>query len=288
MPRNDQLTVLRSRLRGSFLGIALMLGLAAAPAAEGEETRVDVELMLAVDVSYSMTPNELEIQRRGYAEALRDPEILRAIRSSYYQKVAMTYVEWSGDTAQRVIVPWTLVETAEDLDAFAGKLTAEFLPILRRTSISGLMDYAPKSFETNDFNGDRRVIDISGDGPNNMGRPVLPARQDVLAAGYVVNGLPLMTREGGGWQFHLEDLDLYYANCVIGGPLSFSIPVRSWEEFPVAVRRKLVLELAGRTPEPRIWRTQWIGNTDAGYDCLIGEKMWQWFLRQYPEFRFQP
>jgi len=275
-----------SRLLPFCLAVALAWH---APPSAAQETEVDVELMLAVDVSYSMTPNELEIQRRGYAEALRDPKIIEAIRTGYRQKVAMTYVDWSGHLSQRVIVPWTLISTPEDLDRFAGRLTAEFQPILRRTSISGVLDWAPLSFETNAFNGERRVIDVSGDGPNNDGRPVVPARDALLAAGYAINGLPLMTRENiGGGRFHLDDLDLYYRHCVIGGMGAFVIPVRSWEEFPAAVRRKLVLELAA--PDvPRVWRTQWRGALpDGGYDCLIGEKMWRWFIQQYPELRGWP
>ncbi|MEM6660778.1 MAG: DUF1194 domain-containing protein [Pseudomonadota bacterium] len=264
--------------------LILALSLLVVPAAA---TEVDVELMLAVDVSYSMTPNELEIQRRGYAEALRDPAIMEAIETGYRQKVALSYVEWSGKTAQRIIVPWTLIESQADLDRFAGKLTAEFQPILRRTSISGVLDFAPLWFEASDFKGDRRVIDVSGDGPNNMGRPVAQARDALLAAGFAINGLPLMTREhvGGSWRFHLEDLDLYYQNCVIGGMASFMIPVKSWEEFPAAVRRKLVLELAGRVPEARIWRAEWRGaQPGGGYDCLIGEKMWLYFMQNYQEW----
>lgn len=259
----------------------------AAPA-PAEPRPVDVELLLAVDVSYSMTPNELEIQRRGYAEALRDPEIARAVASGYYGAVAIAYVEWSGPWQQRVVAPWTLVATAADLDAFAARLTATFEPILRRTSISGALDFAPAFFDANGFAGDRRVIDVSGDGPNNIGRPVLEARDALVAAGYAINGLPLMTREGEGAYLYLEDLDLYYENCVIGGPLSFSIPVKSWEEFLPAVRQKLILELAGRSPDPepelRQVPAQWRGGGDDRYDCLIGEKMWDDFIRNNPGF----
>jgi len=254
------------------------LFLAAAQAAAADELRVDVELMLAVDVSYSMSTREQEIQRRGYAEALRDPDIFAAIQTGYHQRVALTYVEWSGVSAQRTVIPWTLIETPDDLDGFASELTISPPVILRRTSISALLDHAPGSFQNNGFLGERQVIDVSGDGPNNIGRPVTEARDALVAAGFVINGLPLMTREGAGQRFDLADLDRYYAECVIGGPLSFSIPVHSWQEFPSAVRKKLVLELAGTVPpEIRVTPTSWTGSTQGNYDCLIGEKIWRQF-----------
>lgn len=260
--------------------------LAGIGAAQAEETQVDVELMLAVDVSYSISTHELEIQRRGYAEALRDPAIWRAIEAGYFQKVAIAFVEWSNVDAQRVVAPWTLIESPEDLERFANTLESEPLLLVRRTSISGVLDYAVASFETNGFSGDRRVIDVSGDGPNNMGRPVTRARDDLLARGFTINGLPLMTFEGEGSGLRLEDIDLYYVECVIGGPFSFSIPVRRWEEFPAAVRRKLILELASRAPEGRraptpVAPVRRRGQTEAGYDCLIGEKIWRDYMGRF-------
>ncbi len=263
-------------------GLFILLAAFWATIATAEDVPVDVELMLAVDVSYSMGPKELELQRRGYAEALTSPEVIQAIKTGYYQKVAITYVEWSGTFDQRVIRDWTLIETESDLAAFAATLTATFDDSLRRTSISGVLDYAPIDFRTNGFQGERRVIDISGDGPNNMGRPVTKARDELVAEGFVINGLPLMTTdlERDNPFFNLEDLDLYYQFCVIGGPLSFMVPVNSWKEFPAAVRRKLVLELAGRLPEPPIVPAAWAGQTETGYDCLIGEKIWEEFMRR--------
>ena len=260
----------------------MLLMTAWAVSAQADDVPVDVELMLAVDVSYSMGPTELELQRRGYAEALTSPEVIQAIRTGYRQKVAITYVEWSGTFDQRVIRDWTLIETEADLAEFAASLTAYFDDSLRRTSISGVLDYAPIDFKTNGFLGERRVIDISGDGPNNMGRPVASARDELVADGFVINGLPLMTTdlERDNPFFTLADLDLYYQSCVIGGPLSFMVPVKSWQEFPAAVRRKLVLELAGRRPEPHLVPAAWVGQTESGYDCLIGEKIWEEFMRR--------
>jgi len=239
---------------------------------------VDAELALAVDVSRSMTPRELEIQRRGYAEALVSEEVVSAIAAGYRGQVAMLFMEWAGTSSRRVIVDWTLVRTRADAEAFAAKLTADFSTSMRRTSISGAIDFASSLFDDNGFSSHRRVIDISGDGPNNDGRPVTLARDAALAQGFVINGLPLMTHEGMGAQWRLDDLDAYYYHCVIGGMGAFVIPVKEWSQFPQAVRRKLALELSNRMPEPRRWFEAPSAIAPAaaqgGYDCLIGEKIW--------------
>lgn len=257
--------------------LAILLALAAP--AWAEDLPVDVELALMVDVSRSMSPNELEIQRRGYAEALVSAEVMAAIRRGAYGRVAITYVEWAGAQAQRVVAPWALIERPEDAAAFAAQITAHFDPALRRTSISGAVDDAMLRFRGNGFAGLRRVIDISGDGPNNEGRPAPLARDDAVAAGFVINGLPLMTKEGMGAQWHLDDLDRYYADCVIGGPGAFVIPVHDWADFPAAVRRKLVLELAGAAPRV----TPAVQHLGPKYDCLIGEKIWRRMRRYWDE-----
>jgi hypothetical protein len=259
-------------MRALLVMALMLLGLGTAEAARAQaDMEVDVELVIAVDVSRSMTPRELEIQRRGYAEALASREVVSAIRNGLLGRVAMTYVEWAGE--QRVVVGWTLVRNRAEAEAFAARLTAKFDSALRRTSISGALDFAATLFEGNGFAGLRRVIDVSGDGPNNQGRPVEAARDDVLARGIVINGLPLMTREGMGSQWHLEDLDQYYRHCVIGGPAAFVIPVLEWRHFPQAVRRKLVLEIAGQGGGPGTG-PRVVSVAESGYDCLIGEKIW--------------
>ena len=243
--------------------------LAAPAAADGVE--VDLELVLLVDVSRSMTERELEIQRRGYAAALDTDHVHAAMQSGLLQRIAMTYVEWAG--TQEVVVDWRLLETREDLAAFAETLSNQFNPALRRTSISEALIFGAEMIGSNDYEGLRKVIDVSGDGPNNQGRPVTQARDAVLADGIVINGLPLMTREGMGSQWHLEDLDLYYEGCVTGGPGSFVIPVLEWDDFADAVRRKLILEIASR-PEPvQVIPVQYAPRDPQ--DCLVGEKMWQ-------------
>lgn len=251
--------------------MSLLCWLITAPLWAQERLEVDLELFLAVDVSRSMQPWELEIQRRGYAEALRSPEVVEAITGGLIGRVALTYVEWAGVQSQTVIVPWTLVEDAATAEDIAGRLTAFFNDGMRRTSISGVLRYASESFELNTFDGLRRVIDISGDGPNNMGPPVAPTRDRVAARGIIVNGLPLMTRDVFSERFGIEDLDVYYANCVITGPGAFVVPVFDWEEFAPAIKRKLILEIAGTAPVQTLHKA-------SGYDCLIGEKIWDQFI----------
>ena len=260
----------------AFLVPALLLIASIAAAGDGPR-EVDVELYLAVDVSRSMAPAELEIQRRGYAAALASDEVIGAIADGLIGEIALTYVEWSGDYAQRVVIPWTLIRDREGAEAFAARIAANQRSAMWRTSISGALRSALASIETNDIEGLRRVIDISGDGPNNQGGPVTRARDAVVASGITINGLPLMTRDGIGSSWHLEDLEDYYRYCVIGGPGAFMIPVRDWSAFALAVKRKLVLEIAGLSPPPvaRVVPAQYFGMTEDGYDCLIGERIWQ-------------
>jgi hypothetical protein len=252
--------------------LVLALALALAPASARAETEVDMELVLAVDVSRSMSPFELEIQRRGYAEALTSDEVLSAIADGFTGSIALAYMEWAGTGSTRVVVDWTRIASRADAEPVAAALLAHTPYGLRRTSISGAISTAAALFEDNGYTSFRQVIDVSGDGPNNHGPPVTRARDAALAAGFVINGLPLMTREAYGGMWHLEDLDTYYAACVIGGPGAFVIPVRDWSEFPAAVRRKLVLEIAGPpAPAERIVPAQ----AAPPYDCLIGERIWE-------------
>lgn len=285
---------IRTRIRGAVRVAAALAGIIAWSAGAMAQftledgVEVDLELVLAVDVSRSMTERELEIQRRGYAEALTSDEVIAAITTGMLGRIALTYVEWAG--TQRVVIDWRLIENRADALAFAEQLTIDFNPALRRTSISGAIDYASTLFAGNGYAGMRRVIDISGDGPNNEGRPVVPARDEAVAKGLVINGLPLMTREGMGSQWHLEDLDLYYTDCVIGGTGAFVVPVHEWETFPEAVKRKLILEIAGgrhlhdyaaldQVEEGAVHRA----NERPEYDCMIGEKIWQRFRYNYME-----
>ncbi len=240
---------------------------------------MDVELVLAVDVSLSMSPQELEIQRHGYAAALTDPQVIKAIAEGAYGKIAVTYFEWAGNTSQHVIVPWTVVASRGDAERVTAALSANPPNSARRTSISSALEFGADLFAESPFRGMKRVIDISGDGPNNQGAPVQMMRDSVVSQGIVINGLPLMTSGGFTSVYDVKDLDHYYTNCVIGGQGAFMIPVNDWSQFPEAIRRKLVLELADNPVEP-VWDTQHrlpviLAQARVDYDCLIGEKMWR-------------
>jgi hypothetical protein len=254
----------------------VLAGLALALLPDGEaaaQTPVDVELVLAVDVSQSMDFGEHELQRQGDVAAMLHPQVLSAILSGIYGRVAIAYVEWGG--SQSIMVPWTLVEDAGSARRFAEALASEPIRTIRGTSISGALGYAAGLFEANGYEGFRRVIDVSGDGPNSSGAPVVPARDAVLEQGMIVNGLPIMLREPSYSFYSIPDLDLYYADCVIGGPGSFVLPVDDPSQLADAIRQKLVLEIAGAPP--RLLRAAELAPT-ARVDCLIGERLrrgWQ-------------
>lgn len=264
-----------------FLILAALLASSLARS-QSNEIDVDVELVLAVDASRSMQSFEQKIQRDGYVAAFRQRDVVRAIQEGVHGKVAITYVEWAGSTMQRVIVPWMVVDSTESAEKFASLLAAPIPTTQSRTSISGVIDFGATLFDDNGFKGLRRVIDVSGDGANNNGRPVLEARNDATAKGVTINGLPLMTRGDFYSDWAVEDLDVYYTNCVIGGPGAFMIPVNSWDQFPEAVRRKLVLELAGGAFD--VHRVDYrssdmppisVVQNKREYDCLSGERIWQ-------------
>lgn len=261
-------------------GVIAALMLAFAPLvqpAAAQENIVDIELVLAVDVSLSMSPDELEIQRAGYAAALTDERVLQAIRDGVHGRIAVTYFEWAGETVQHIMVPWTVIASREEAEAVVRQLSANPPNSARRTSISGALGFAADLFAESGMRGTKRVIDISGDGPNNQGGLIEPVRDMIVAQGITINGLPLMTNGGLASAYDVDDLDLYYASCVIGGPGAFMIPVNEWSQFPEAIRRKLVLELAAA---PRALTGDEAANPPVilaqarGYDCMIGEKMW--------------
>tara|TARA_R110002020_G_scaffold50818_5_gene143870 strand:+ start:2782 stop:3618 length:837 start_codon:yes stop_codon:yes gene_type:complete len=255
--------------------------LAALPGARAQEP-VDVALVLAVDVSRSMSQRELTIQREGYAAALNHPDVVRAIAQGAYGRIAITMFEWAGDGSIREVFDWTLVETGADADRLS-EIVLQSRPVgQRRTSISGALKHAVARLEAAPYEGFRKVIDVSGDGPNNHGGPVLDAREEAVAQRIVINGLPLMTSDGPGGGFNISDLDTYYAECVIGGPGSFLVPVKSWEQFPEAIRRKLILEIGSLSPETLSGIVpaqglpgQPLRPSGEPYDCLVGEKIWE-------------
>jgi len=233
---------------------------------------VDVELVLAVDVSYSMDMDELAIQREGYAQAIVSKEFLQALKSLPNGKISVTYFEWAASSDQKVIIPWRVIDGPETADAVAEEIMKTPIRRASRTSISGAIYFAMPLFEANPYRGLRRVIDISGDGPNNNGAPVTGARDIALAKGITINGLPIMVKEPSYSTMDIENLDLYYEDCVIGGPGSFVVSIKDRDKFKEAIRTKLLLEVAGRTPERRIVP---VAEREPRVSCLIGEKIWQ-------------
>ena len=246
------------------------------------QTVVDLELVLAVDVSLSMDIDEQRLQRDGYVSAFRDPDIIKSIMSGPNARIAVTYVEWAGPEIQSVVMPWTIIDGEASAIEFSRRLEAVPISRARMTSISGALHYADGLFETSGVRSLRRVIDVSGDGPNNAGPPVVPVRDAIVAKGVVINGLPILLKRPASL-FDIENLDQYYADCVIGGTGSFSIPVREPAEFRTATRKKLLLEIAGLVPvpQPRLVRIQ-AGPSEATADCLVGEKRWNLYYRGIP------
>ncbi|MDQ8731992.1 DUF1194 domain-containing protein [Bradyrhizobium sp. LHD-71] len=239
-------------------------------AADGQ---VDVELVLAVDVSYSMDLEELAVQREGYAQAITSPEFLRALKTGPQGKVAVTYFEWAAAHDQKIIIPWRIVDGPETADAVAAEIMKAPLRRASRTSISGAINFGMQMLAESPYKSLRRVIDISGDGPNNNGEPVLTARDAALEKGITINGLPVMVKQASYATMDIEKLDLYFEDCVIGGPGSFVIPIKEREKFQEAIRTKLVLEVAGRQPEGRVIPAQTRG--EARVPCTIGEQLWR-------------
>jgi hypothetical protein len=232
---------------------------------------VDVELILAVDVSYSMDMDELAVQREGYAQAIVSKEFLQALKSLPNGKVAVTYFEWAASSDQKIIIPWRLIDGPETADAVAEEILKTPIRRASRTSISGAIYFAMPLFDTNPYRGLRRVIDISGDGANNDGSPIVGARDEALAKGIVINGLPIMVKEPSYSTMDIDNLDWYYEDCVIGGPGSFVVAIKDREKFKEAIRAKLLLEVAGKTPEGRIVPA---AAKEPRVSCLIGEKIW--------------
>lgn len=240
------------------------------------ETQVDLELVLAVDVSRSMDRDELDIQRQGYVAAFRHPDVISAIGSGLLGRIAVTYVEWAGPEHQRTVLPWTLIDGEPAAHAFANRLASAPPGRFSGTSISGGLLFAAAALAGNEFSGHRQVIDVSGDGPNNRGVPVVPVRARVVEAGITINGLPLMVKAPYG-PYAIDNLDVYYEDCVIGGPAAFSIPVRDMAQLAMAIRRKLVLEIAG--PSPRLMRASEAPRSSR-IDCMIGEKLIERWLEK--------
>ncbi len=271
----------RSWLLGAIGATALALtwGALAAPrladlpgSKSAGSTEVDVELVLAIDISYSMDFDELALQREGYVQAITSQEFLNALKQGTNGKVAVTVVEWAGIAEQRIVLPWRLIDGLASAQAASNELAR--MPVRRafRTSISGALMFSAALFEGNGFRGIRRVIDVSGDGTNNQGPLVTLVRDEVIAKGIVINGLPIMLKEPQPGSVDLKDLDIYYEDCVIGGPGAFVVPIRERDKFKDAIRTKLVLDIAQYRGEARVIPAS---AQAPRISCTIGEQMWQ-------------
>lgn len=234
-------------------------------------TPVDVEVVLAVDVSYSMDPDEQQLQREGYIAAITSREFLQAIKQGMQGRISLTYVEWAGSHHQQIIVPWRLIDGPETADAFAADIGRARYTRASRTSISSALLFVAPLFDGSGYRGVRRVIDVSGDGVNNNGPPVTVVRDEVLAKGITINGLPIMLKRPNISTLDIEQLDVYYEDCVIGGPGSFVIPIKEREQFKEAIRTKLVLEIADRPGRPVVPAAA----AAPRISCTIGERLWQ-------------
>lgn len=266
--------------RASFVVLLVAAGVlavqgVAAPAKRGADpgkVEVDVELVLAVDISYSMDVDELALQREGYVKALTSREFLQALRQGIHGKVAVAYFEWAGAYEQKVVVPWRLIDGPESADSVATEIQLAPLRRAARTSISGALLFGMTLFEVSGFHGLRRVIDVSGDGANNHGQIVTIARDEVLSRGITINGLPIQLKRPTYSTMDIDLLDEYYEDCVIGGPGAFVVPVRERGQFVEAIRTKLVLEVAGMMPDARVTPAS---VKEPRVSCTIGERLWQ-------------
>ena len=267
--------VLRATLAAVLAAPLLGLAFTTPAISRDGEMEVDVELVLAVDVSYSMDPEEQALQRNGYVEALRSPEIMAAIRKGVNGKIAVTYVEWAGTTSQEVIADWMVIDSPESAAAFTAQIEKKPIRRLYRTSISGAIDFSAQLFDRNRLHGLKQVIDVSGDGSNNQGRPVTQARDEAVRKGITINGLPLMLNRPTSGFPEVEHLDIYYTDCVIGGPGAFVIPIRERSQFVEAIRTKILLEIALAPPADMPARVIPAQAEAPRVSCLFGERSWQ-------------
>lgn len=249
--------------------MCVLLAITARPGAAFAETEVDLELVLAVDVSRSMDLDELDVQREGYVAAFQHPDVVAAIRSGPLGRIAVAYVEWAGPQSQTIVVPWTLIDSETSAQEFAVRLSASGRGRYMWTSISAGLLFAAATFANNNFTSVRQVIDVSGDGPNNRGSPIEIVRSSVVASGITINGLPLVLKRHG--PYSIPNLDVYYEDCVIGGPGAFLIPVHETSQLAMAIRRKLLLEIAGGALSLILNASE--TRLAPRIDCLIGEKL---------------
>ena len=255
----------------SFMVAALMTtaGWTFTDAAE----RVDLLLVLAADVSNSMEESKFHLQRVGYDTALSDQRVIAAIRAGPSGRIAVAFVEWSGILQQKIVIDWTVISNDETARQFGDRIMEAPRAFSKNsTSISAGIDFAMTQLDRAPYDARRRVIDVSGDGTNNSGERIVPVRDEVIESGITINGLPIMLKRPTPGSMDIENLDVYYEDCVIGGPGAFVIPIHERDQFKTATRSKLVLEIAGRTPALRVIP---VAASAPRISCTIGERMWR-------------
>jgi Protein of unknown function (DUF1194) len=232
--------------------IVAVLGLLAIAAGEAAAESVDLELVLLADASRSIDDGEIRLQRQGYAAAITHPEVLRAIEQGFDQRIAVTYVEWGDARSQDVVVPWTIIDGKDSAAAFANTLMERPRRAFGPNAIGSALTVAQALIEGNDIEGYRKVIDLSADSANSWDGISLPeARQSALMADIVINGLAVLCRTCSG-RPNSYDLEAVFAERIIGGTASFVVTADGDDQFAEAVRRKLLLEIAGTTPSGEI------------------------------------
>ena len=234
------------RLIGRASLLLLILVLPALPHAAAQT--VDLQLVLAADVSRSIDDDEFKLQRQGYANAFKDPRVLRAIRSGQFGRIAVCYFEWSGPESMAMIADWTVIGDEESAAVFSDTIAMAQRPFANRTAIGAAIDFARAQFPRSGIDSQRRVIDVSGDGTNTNGREPAPARDEAMAAGITINGLVILSPEPMPWNpYHTHPpggLENYYRENVAGGPGAFVLVVEDFNSFAYAVVNKLVREIA--------------------------------------------
>jgi len=225
-----------------------------APAKVYAAEDVDVALVLAADVSRSITNDEFQLQRQGYASGITSPAVIRAIRAGTHGVIALTYFEWSGPGEQQIVVDWQIIRDDASAKTFADTLLEAPRSFYGRTSISAALDFAIARLKEAGVKADKQIIDVSGDGTNNGGRPLPDARSDALATGVTINGVAIINERGdlyGGFSGHTNPpggLPNWYRDNVTGGPGSFLLVANDFESFGEAMSNKLLNEVAGLRP----------------------------------------
>jgi hypothetical protein len=235
-----------------LLLLSLVAGAALMPAAARAADDVDLLLVLAVDVSRSIDATKFQLQREGYAGAVADPKVLEAIRSGRTGRIGLTFVEWSGVGAQKVVIDWTTIGDADSAKGFGDRLLEAPRSFADRTSISGAIEFAMGQFDKAPYAAARHTIDVSGDGTNNAGRDVALARDDAVAKGVTINGLVILSENPMTWNpDHTNPpggLANYYRNNVMGGANAFVMVAENFQSFGQAIVKKMIAEVAQSDP----------------------------------------